>query len=687
MGLDENASISAKQSSPEEHKNILLVDDDQLVLSLLETTLKKGGFDVVIASSGEEAIDRMQTFTPALIICDQIMPGINGIEVMQKAQELHPDTVRILMTGSHDLETAINAINLGQVNQYLTKPWQDSHLYKTIENSLYRYKLTKENQALQNQIFNQHKELKKNHHNLKLELQLGARIQEQLLIGKTPTEINNLNIYASSCPSKDIDGDFFEFYHPVAHILDMVIGDVMGKGIAAALLGTAVKTQMVRFAKPFPFSRLYELDTGWQDSILSPTEILNEVNQEVSNQLIDLEYFITLFYARFDFQYQLFSYVDCGSAKPMIYRAKEKKIERLSGDNFPLGVVKTQEFQLFKTSFSEGDIFVFYSDGVSEARAPDNTFFGEERITNIITQNPTVSAEALALLIRESAFKFMQKEKPDDDLTVVVIKILSQGNTDFSHFLKTQFHSDLSQLSAVRDFIKRLCCKAPGNCERLSNELQLVINEAFCNIVKHGHLDARKKTIHISGELSKEEIIIHLADQGLPYDPSVINEPSFSGNHDTGYGWHMMRQLSDKISYTRKSEPGGWNHLRIYKRYYFGEKKMNITYKTEGKILIITPEGESLDANDATEFKEKVIELINDSKLKGVIFNLGKLQFIDSSGLGAFLSVLRLLNSRGEDLKLSEMSKPVRTMFELVKMHKIFEIFNTTEDAVDSFKP
>ncbi|MFQ5728996.1 MAG: STAS domain-containing protein [Waddliaceae bacterium] len=113
---------------------------------------------------------------------------------------------------------------------------------------------------------------------------------------------------------------------------------------------------------------------------------------------------------------------------------------------------------------------------------------------------------------------------------------------------------------------------------------------------------------------------------------------------------------------------------------------MNFDHNTDKNILVITPEGDSLDAGDAPEFKEKVIDLINNSNSSQVVFDLNKLHFIDSSGLGSFLSVLRILNSRGGDLKLCQMNKPIRTMFELVKMHKIFEIFHSTDDAVRSFK-
>ncbi len=93
--------------------------------------------------------------------------------------------------------------------------------------------------------------------------------------------------------------------------------------------------------------------------------------------------------------------------------------------------------------------------------------------------------------------------------------------------------------------------------------------------------------------------------------------------------------------------------------------------------------GETLDASNTKEFKRDVAPVLeSDPKL---IFDLSKLQFVDSSGLGALLSCLRQLNSSGGDLKLCGMCKPVRALFELVRMHRIFEIFNTREEAIQAF--
>ncbi len=673
------------QNITEEKGTILIVDDDKLVLKALEMTLQREGYDVMTAENGEQAINILNQHLPAIIICDQSLPGMNGMEVMQKAEELRPDAIRILLTGSQDVETAINAINIGHVSQYLTKPWRDIHLCKIVKTSLEKYKLIKENQILQKLIYNQHRKLKQTHASLRHELKLSGHIHEQMLLGKVPTNIPGFIIKTCTSPSKEVDGDFFEFYHAAPHVLDMVLGDVMGKGIAAALVGTAVKTQMIRFAMPFPFSQIYEEQTGWSNNLLKPEQIISHVHKSISKQLIDLEYFVALFYARFDLQYKTLTYLDCGSAKPIHYRSDKNDLVQLSGDNFPLGIVENPELRSVETTFGEGDIFVFYSDGISEARSPNNEFFGVERIMDLVRTNQDFRAEALVDIIRRKVLAFANKEKLDDDLTLIVIKIGFYERPDISKYSKTQFYCDLSQLHAVRNFVKRFIRKAPGDSARLASEMELVINEAFCNIVKHGTSDLNKNPIHISGELGEKGIIFEIKDKGFSFDPAAVNEPSFAGNRDTGYGWHIIKELSDKIIYTRKEENAGWNHLTIYKHYYFREGKMNINHKTNGKVLVITPDGECLDAKEAVEFKEKVVELINNNNMNGVVFDLDRVQFIDSSGMGSLLSVLRLLNTRGGDLKLSRMNKQIRTMFELVKMHKIFEIYNSTEEAVVSF--
>jgi anti-sigma B factor antagonist len=111
---------------------------------------------------------------------------------------------------------------------------------------------------------------------------------------------------------------------------------------------------------------------------------------------------------------------------------------------------------------------------------------------------------------------------------------------------------------------------------------------------------------------------------------------------------------------------------------------MQLVCENVGKVAVCTVPVEELDASNAGEFKRDIAGVLeaNDK----VVLDLSRLRFVDSSGLGAFISCLRKLNAKGGDLKLSGMSTQVRGVFELVRMHRVFEILGTKDDAVHAFE-
>lgn len=111
---------------------------------------------------------------------------------------------------------------------------------------------------------------------------------------------------------------------------------------------------------------------------------------------------------------------------------------------------------------------------------------------------------------------------------------------------------------------------------------------------------------------------------------------------------------------------------------------MEATIELIGSAVVIVLPGSSLDASNAKALKQEV-SLILESH-KQIVFDLSELHFVDSSGLGAILSCLRYLNACGGDLKLCSMSRPVRSLFELVRMHRIFDIYNSKEEAALAFE-
>jgi anti-anti-sigma factor len=357
----------------------------------------------------------------------------------------------------------------------------------------------------------------------------------------------------------------------------------------------------------------------------------------------------------------------------------------LQGENFPVGVIENDRYQEKTQHYDEKDLFVFYSDGVTEATDSSGEMFGTERIIDIIRLNAEVPAKALLHLIKQSLIRFVGEDKFDDDVTIIVVKATQEALIEDDCYHSARFNSDFSQLEAVRGVVDRRCQNTPGDREQLSQQLQLVINEAFANIVEHSYSGQSGHTIIVNLCLKEEGVFIELLDQGESFQPDAVSEPSLAGDQSDGFGVYIIREMTDSVSYQPRRSASGWNHLRLYKKYCIQGESMEFTHEKENEVLVVTLNGDNLDAREAPKFKETMSKLIGEEQVANVVFDLDRLKFIDSSGLGSILSVLRLANNQGGDVKLASMTKPIQAMFEVVRMHKLFEIYHTKEDAVNSF--
>jgi len=530
---------------------ILIVDDEPNVLNSLERILRGERYRVLKASSGKEALELLHQEDIALIICDQRMPEMEGIEVLAEAFRVRPDVGRVILSGESDMNMVIEAINVGRISQFIHKPWDEATLKQTVKNSVSSFKLKKENERLQSKIMEQHKELASRHESLKKELDFGAKIHELLLMGKSPQGVPEAIIEAISIPSKEIDGDFYDFYRPESGVIDLVLGDVMGKGIPAALVGTAVKSQLMRYGEP--------INGGVKNSL---NTILSGVSNSVYSQLEQLGFFVSLFYGRFDFSENKFEFIDCGSTKPLHYSVKNHAISTLEGDNFPLGVKKEREYRVHSIHFEAGDFFIFYSDGATEMMNPMQELYGLDRFKKLILSNAHLPPRAMLHLIQQSVLNFGKKTTYDDDLTLLIVKIL-KGRERCS----SSFAVSMDSLEGVRKFVEILCSNAKISSEEWIYSLQLAVNEAFSNIVQHGFKKNPVKDIVIKGEIHEKGILLVIEDQGDSFDPERAAEPSFAGDRTNGFGLFMIKQCTDEFSYSAKNNECEWNRMTLFKRY------------------------------------------------------------------------------------------------------------------------
>jgi response regulator RpfG family c-di-GMP phosphodiesterase len=127
--------------------SVLYVDDEENNLFSFKATFRIK-YQVFTCSSGEEALAFLDTKTVQIIISDQRMPQMTGVEFFEKVLERHPDPIRLLLTGFADMNAVIDAVNKGKIFHYLTKPWNEEELDMAIQHA---YKAYQENQQLKEQ--------------------------------------------------------------------------------------------------------------------------------------------------------------------------------------------------------------------------------------------------------------------------------------------------------------------------------------------------------------------------------------------------------------------------------------------------------------------------------------------------------------------------------------------------------
>ena len=162
--------------------NILCVDDEVNILSSLKRMLSLAGYEVLTANSGDEGLKILQDSPVDIIISDMRMPGMNGVQFLQKAKEIKPNAIKILLTGNADFNDAISAINDGGIFRYLNKPWNDRDFLETIRSSIEVISLRIENQNLLDLT------IKQNHDLNDLVLNLESKVIERT------TDITNANL-------------------------------------------------------------------------------------------------------------------------------------------------------------------------------------------------------------------------------------------------------------------------------------------------------------------------------------------------------------------------------------------------------------------------------------------------------------------------------------------------------------
>lgn len=140
-------------------RTLLLVDDEDSIVSALRRLLRRDGYHIVTANSGPQGLQRLAEHSVDVIVSDQRMPGMTGVEFLRRAKELYPDTVRMVLSGYTELQSITDAINEGAIYKFLTKPWDDERLRGHVAEAFAQKEMADENRRLANAVLTANEEL------------------------------------------------------------------------------------------------------------------------------------------------------------------------------------------------------------------------------------------------------------------------------------------------------------------------------------------------------------------------------------------------------------------------------------------------------------------------------------------------------------------------------------------------
>ncbi len=348
MDRTNRASLEARSLAGDEGlavSRVLVVDDDPDINRLLRVRLSSRGYTVDGASNGEDALKRLDAGEPPdLLFLDVSMPGIGGLEVLRQVRDQALDVAVIMMTAFGSEQVAIEALRQG-ADDYLRKPFEPGEFRAVLGRTVTRLQLSRQNAALRQQLDQKRRQLE-------AELSRAAQVQSALL-PRTQPHLDGFELAATCLPAREVGGDFYDWHEPESGILTLTLGDVMGKGMPAALLMATMRSTLRALSQQNP-----------------PAKTMDLAGRALEIDLDRSGSFMTGFHGRLEVGNRTLTYVDAGHGHAFVRRASGAVEQLPPPRGFPLGLAFGEGYNQGSITLETNDVLVIYSDGLVDAR-PD----------------------------------------------------------------------------------------------------------------------------------------------------------------------------------------------------------------------------------------------------------------------------------------------------------------------------
>ncbi len=242
------------------------------------------------------------------------------------------------------------------------------------------------------------------------EIEIAREVQSKLFPQKLPS-IKNFQLAAACLPARQVSGDYYDFIPLGANAFDVVIGDISGKGISAALLMASLQSSI---------RTIISYQTLGPNRDASVAKSVSDVNRQLYLQTSP-DKFATLVLSRFDAEKLTVTYCNAGHNPPLVI--SDHSIRHLSKGGMVAGLFEDPEYDEETLQLKPDDMVVYYTDGIVEAENPNGEQYGEDRLAELLIANAFLTADDLQALILDQLSCWVAGGDQRDDMTVVIVKM------------------------------------------------------------------------------------------------------------------------------------------------------------------------------------------------------------------------------------------------------------------------
>ena len=382
------------------------------------------------------------------------------------------------------------------------------------------------------------------------DLRIASGIQMGMLPVKFPTrdDRDDVQLYASLTPAKEVGGDLFDFYFRDEKLF-FCIGDVSGKGVPASLF-MAVTRSTFRTVSA-------------HESM--PDRIVTTMNKTIADMNKN-HMFVTLFVGVLDLPTGRLYYCNAGHDAPLLIGAGVGELP--CDPNIPVGFRPKWKYSLQEAQIFTGTTIFLFTDGLTEAMDANKALFQMERVNDVANRalaKQHQEPRQLISLMTEVVHEFVGDAEQSDDLTMMAIQYIKQ-QSDVRMRKSIVLSNDTQEVPQLNAFVEEVC-QTVGFSQPVMMQIKLAIEEAVVNVMKYAYPSGHRGEVTIEAASNDVRLKFTIIDSGKPFDPTVQSEvdTSLSAKQRKigGLGIHIMRQNMDSINYERM---GNLNVLTLRKK-------------------------------------------------------------------------------------------------------------------------